>query len=81
MGYEYSMIMSKFKSNPKILIKYWLSIAAIIGAAVYPMSLLFPFNKHTYTPSFILVVGSVSGAALTFFYILVDIIPQGKPKT
>jgi predicted acyltransferase len=81
MGYEYSILMSKYKENPKQLVSAWLSIAVILGAITYPMYLAFPFNKKLYTPSFILIVGAVSGASLTFFYFLVDILPTIKPKS
>ena len=80
MGYEYSMMMSKYKETPKKLIIAWLSIAAILGAITYPMYLLTPFNKKLYTPSFILIVGAVTGAGLTFFYAIVDILPTIVPK-
>lgn len=72
--------MSKYKENPKKLVTAWLSIAIILGAVTYPMYLLTPFNKKLYTPSFILVVGAVSGACLTFFYFLVDILPTIRPN-
>lgn len=73
--------MSKYKENPKRLSFIWLSIAIILGALAYPMYLVTPFNKKIYTPAFILVVGAVSGASLTFFYFLVDILPSIKPKS
>lgn len=73
--------MSKYKENPKKLAVAWLSIAFILGTVTYPMTLAFPFNKKIYTPSFILVVGSVSGTALTFFYFLVDILPTLVPRS
>lgn len=81
MGYEFSMLMSKYKETPKKLVFAWLSIAVILGAITYPMYLLTPFNKKIYTPSFILVVGAVTGAALTFFYFIVDILPTMIPKS
>jgi predicted acyltransferase len=80
MGYEFSMLMSKYKETPRKLVFSWLSIAVILGAITYPMYLLTPFNKKIYTPSFILVVGAVTGAALTFFYFLVDILPAKVPS-
>jgi len=72
--------MSKYKSNPKILISYWLVIAGVLGALIYPVHIFTPFNKKIYTPSFILVVGAVSGASLTFFYYIIDVLPTTKPK-
>lgn len=74
------MLMSKYKETPKKLLTAWLSVAAIFGAITYPMYLLTPFNKKLYTPSFILVVGAVTGAALSFFYLVVDILPAFYPK-
>jgi predicted acyltransferase len=44
------------------------------------MTLLMPFNKQLYTSSFTLIVVAVSGAALTFMYIIVDILPSHYPK-
>jgi predicted acyltransferase len=72
--------MSKHKSNPKLLISYWLIIAAALGVLIYPAHSFTPFNKKIYTPSFILVVGAVSGASLTFFYFIIDVLPTTKPK-
>jgi predicted acyltransferase len=80
IGYECSMLMSKYKETPKKLVISWLSIALILGALTYPMYLLTPFNKKLFTPSFILVIGSVTAAALTFFYFIVDILPAKFPK-
>lgn len=79
LGYEYSMLMAKYKETPKKLVVSWLSIAVILGAITYPMYLLTPFNKKLFTPSFILVVGAVTGAALTFFYVIIDILPSKIP--
>jgi predicted acyltransferase len=81
LGYEYSILMSLYKETPKRLVASWLSIAVIFGALTYPMYLLTPFNKKLFTPSFILVVGAVTGVALTFFYFIVDILPSKYPKT
>jgi hypothetical protein len=72
--------MSRYKENPKKLVFAWLSIAAVMGVLTYPLYLVTPFNKKIYTPSFILVVGAVTGAALTLFYLIVDILPAAKPK-
>ena len=80
LGYEYSMLMSLYKETPKRLVISWLSIAVILGALTYPMYLLTPFNKKLFTPSFILVVGAVTGAVLTFFYFIVDILPEKYPQ-
>ena len=80
LGYEYSMLMSLYKETPKRLVISWLSIAVILGALTYPMYLLTPFNKKLFTPSFILVVGAVTGAVLTFFYFIVDLLPAKYPK-
>lgn len=72
--------MSKYKSQPKILASYWLIIAGVLGVLIYPVHSFVPFNKKIYTPSFILVVGAVSGASLTFFYYIIDVLPTTKPK-
>ena len=72
--------MSKYKSQPKILASYWLIIAGVLGVLIYPVHSFVPFNKKIYTPSFILVVGAVSGASLTFFYFIIDVLPTTRPK-
>jgi predicted acyltransferase len=72
--------MSKYKSNPKLLSAYWLIIAGALGVLIYPVHCFTPFNKKIYTPSFILVVGAVSGASLTFFYYIIDVLPNTRPK-
>jgi predicted acyltransferase len=79
MGYEFSIIMSKYKAYPKKLIFNWLAISVIFGAVVYPMTLLMPLNKNLYSSSFTLIVIAVSGGCLTAIYFLVDILPTLVP--
>ena len=80
MGYNYSLVMSTHKGNPKHLIIRWLAISLICGGLVYPSTLWLPFNKQLYTTTFILIVVAVSGASLTFFYLVVDLLPTWKPQ-
>ena len=71
--------MEMQKHQPKMLVKQWISLAIIFGALVYPMTLLMPLNKKLYSSSFTLIVIATSGACLTFFYCVVDILPQKVP--
>ena len=48
---------------------------------MYPMTLLMPLNKKIYSASFTLIVVAISGASLTFFYCVVDLLPAMIPKT
>jgi predicted acyltransferase len=75
MGCEYSLIMGRYKHQPKQLVLRWLGVSLVFGALVYPMTLLMPLNKKLYSSSFILIVVAISGACLTFFYCVVDLLP------
>lgn len=79
MGYEFSIIMSHYKHRPKQLIINWLSLSVLFGILVYPMTLLMPLNKKLYSASFTLIVVAISGASLTFFYLVVDLLPARFP--
>lgn len=81
MGYYYSLIMGRYKQEPRQLLTIWITISVIAGALVYPMTLVMPLNKKIYSSSFTLIVVAISGASLTFFYALVDLLPNYKPKT
>lgn len=80
LGYCYSIAMSKYKENPSRLALVWISISVIAGALTYPMTLVMPLNKKLYSCSFTLIVIAVSGASLTFFYFLIDILPSVRPR-
>jgi len=71
--------MSQFKAEPKKLAINWLGISVILGLLVYPMTLLMPLNKQLYSSSFTLIVIAISGASLTFVYLLVDVLPSLQP--
>ena len=58
---------------------HWLGISLAFGAIVYPMTLMMPLNKKIYSGSFTLIVIAISGASLTFFYCLVDLLPAYVP--
>lgn len=62
------------------MLTLWITISLIAGALVYPMTLLMPLNKKLYSSSFTLIVVAVSGAVLTFFYIVVDLLPAHRPQ-
>lgn len=79
MGYQFSLIMGRYKAFPKKLATNWLFISCILGVLVYPMTLLMPLNKKIYSASFTLIVVSICGASLTFFYLMVDLFPTIFP--
>jgi predicted acyltransferase len=81
MGYQYSLIMGRYKHEPKKLAINWIVLSCIFGVLVYPMTLLMPLNKKLYSASFTLIVVAISGASLTFFYFLVDIVPTLLPSS
>lgn len=81
IGYQFSLIMGRYKQFPRKLIVNWISIACLLGVVVYPMTLLMPLNKKLYSSSFTLIVIAISGASLTFFYLLVDILPKSVPSS
>lgn len=51
----------------------------LFGILIYPATLLMPINKKLYSLSFTLLVIAVSGAVLSFFYAIVDILPTRSP--
>jgi predicted acyltransferase len=80
MGYVYSVIMGRYKHEPQKMLTIWITISVIAGALVYPMTLLMPLNKKLYSASFTLIVVAISGAVLSFFYVLVDLWPVNRPR-
>jgi predicted acyltransferase len=81
MGYHFSLIMGRYKQFPNKLILNWIAISVVFGVLVYPMTLLMPLNKKLYSASFTLIVIAVSGASLSFFYLVVDILPDTIPQS
>ena len=79
LGYIFSLIMAKQKHNPKMLVTQWLTVSVIFGAVVFPMTLLMALNKKLYSASFTLIVIAISGASLTFFYCIVDLLTSAVP--
>ena len=73
------MLMAKYKRQPKKLVFSWLTVSALFGAVVYPMTLLMPLNKKLYSSSFTLIVIAISGASLTVLYVLIDLLPGAVP--
>lgn len=75
-GYFFSLIMLRYKKQPQHLLNNWLGLSAACSLLVYPLSLLMPFNKQLYSTSFAVVVIGISGICLSFFYVIIDILPQ-----
>lgn len=51
----------------------------LCGAAVYPLTLLMPLNKHIYSSSFLFIVIAICGSSIAFFVLLIDLLPKQVP--
>jgi len=76
VGYCFGLMLLKHKKNLDTLIKYWLLVAFLCLLAIYPCSLMMPFNKRLYTLTFLFAVLSTSITVLTLFLILIDYVPK-----
>lgn len=81
VGYCFGLMLMKLKATPERLVRYWLLIAFICLLPVYPCSLLMPLNKRLYTITFLFLVLACTATALSFFLLVVDILPQKHPQT
>jgi predicted acyltransferase len=80
IGYNYGLMVLKFKKTPEKLIRYWLIIAVICGICIYPCSLLMPFNKRLYTITFLFTNLCSCSIVLSLFMYFVDILPRKYPQ-
>ena len=81
VGYNFGLMVVKMKDTPLRLIKYWVIIAVVFGAAIYPSYLLMPFNKRLYTITFLFTNLYSCSLALSLFLYLVDVLPKKYPST
>jgi predicted acyltransferase len=81
VGYCLGLMLLALKKRQKSLIKYWFLFAFICALAIYPCSLLMPFNKRLYTITFLFAVLSTSITTLTIFFILLDYLPRINEKS
>lgn len=75
----FTLIMQKYKGRIHKTLQFWLIASILCGAAVYPLTLLMPLNKHIYSSSFLFLVISICGSSITFFVLLIDILPKQVP--
>ena len=80
VGYIFCLLLQKLKDNPVRLVRYWFGIALLFAIPIYPCSLLMPWNKRLYTITFLTTVVSTSAATLSFFMVIVDILPKTLPN-
>lgn len=73
VGYYFCLIMMDNKGNTKKILLLWIATSLMLGALVYPLTLLMPLNKKIWTISFVFLTTSITGLSLTFITYTVDI--------
>ena len=80
VGYNFGLMVMKWKKEPEKLIKFWLVFAVICGICIYPCSLFMPFNKRLYTITFVFTNLCSCSIVLSLFMLIVDILPKKYPQ-
>ena len=80
VGYNFGLMVLKWKKEPEKLIKFWLAFAVICGIFIYPCSLFMPFNKRLYTITFVFTNLCSCSIVLSLFMLVVDILPKKYPQ-
>jgi predicted acyltransferase len=62
------------------MLQYWLLFSLILIAMIYPASRLLPFNKRLFTLPYLFTTLSVSILTLSFFVIIIDLLPKKFPN-
>jgi predicted acyltransferase len=73
-GYYFCLIMMDNKTNTNKVMKLWIIASLIMGAVVYPLTILMPLNKKIWSISFVFLTAAVTGLSLTFITYTVDIL-------
>jgi predicted acyltransferase len=72
--------MKDYKQKTTKTLITWVLISIILGVITYPLTKLMPLNKKIYSISYTTLSATTSGLTLTLFVILIDIIPENRPK-
>jgi predicted acyltransferase len=72
--------MKDYKQKTTKTLITWVLISIILGVITYPLTKLMPLNKKIYSISYTTLSATTSGFTLTLFVILIDIIPENRPK-
>jgi len=75
-GYYFCLIMMDNKTNTYKVMKLWIIASLIMGAVVYPLTILMPLNKKIWSISFVFLTAAVTGLFLTFITYTVDVLLQ-----
>ena len=73
-GYYFCLIMMDNKTNTYKVMKLWIIASLIMGAVVYPLTILMPLNKKIWSISFVFLTAAVTGLFLTFITYTVDVL-------
>lgn len=60
--------------------KLWIITSLLLGAMVYPLTLMMPLNKKIWSISFVFLTSAVSGLSLTFITYFVDVLGNKHPR-
>ena len=79
-GYTFCLIMMDNKGDINKVMKLWVIGSLIMGAVVYPLTIMMPLNKKIWSISFVFLTSAVSGLSLTFITFFVDVLGGKHPK-
>lgn len=79
-GYIFCLIMMDNKNDTPRVMKLWVVASLLMGAMVYPLTLLMPLNKKIWSISFVFITSAVSGLSLTFITYFVDVLGSKHPR-
>ena len=79
-GYTFCLVMMDNKGDINKVMKLWVIASLVMGAMVYPLTLMMPLNKKIWSISFVFITSAVSGLSLTFITFFVDVLGGKHPK-
>jgi predicted acyltransferase len=68
------------KANTNKILSLWIITSLILGALVYPLTLMMPLNKKLWSISFVFLTTAVTGLSLTLVTFCIDILGGKYPK-
>lgn len=80
VGYRFTLIMMDNKGNTKKIMANWIMFSLLMGAMVYPLTILMPLNKKIWSISFVFLTSAASGLALTLITYLFDVLNKKYVK-
>lgn len=73
-GYYFCLIMLDNKGQIKNILNFWVIASIMLGAIVYPLTLMMPLNKKIWSISFVFLTTAVSGLSVAFITFFVDVL-------